>query len=112
MQKAKFNETASKILSPIIGIGIGMPLAQKTSEKISKKAFGDDAQKMPERKIKIKDYLVHVDDLLTLLIVTGSKFATAIQADKILPLIYAYCGYESGTKSSNDAKEEKTDKLC
>ena len=24
-------------------------------------------------------------------------------------MIYAYCGYESGTKSSNDAKEEKAD---
>ena len=98
-KKMNIKSIVPKIIAPIAGIGLGMPLAQKASGVIDKFLHKDDPNaKVKERKLKPQDYIVHIDDLLALMIISKVPFAGKIHADKILPLIYAWCGFESGSK--------------
>lgn len=104
-KKMKVKNIAPKIIAPLAGIGLGMPLAQKASGVIDKFLNRDNPNfEAKERKLKPQDYIVHIDDLLALLIISKVPFANKIHADKLLPLIYAWCGFESGSKTA-DSKE-------
>jgi hypothetical protein len=85
-----------KIAAVITGIGVGMPIAAITSNKINNTIVDKDNQS--KRKLKIKDCFVHIDDLVGALILTKIPFADKLHADKILPALYGICGYEAGTK--------------
>ena len=74
----------------------GMFIANKASNKINEKVFDKDEKIKERRKFKISDCLVHTDDILGLLVLAKIPLAKAIHADKILPLLYAKSGYESG----------------
>lgn len=102
-KKMNIKNIAPKIIAPIAGIGIGMPLAQKASGLVDKflNRNNPNAQ-VKERKLKPQDYIVHIDDLLALMIISKVPFASKIHADKILPLIYAWCGFESGSKTADN----------
>lgn len=76
------------------GITSGMILSNKVSNKINKTIFHDDKKEFKERKMKLTDCLVHLDDILGVLVI--SKIPFAEQIGKILPLIYAHVGYEAG----------------
>lgn len=89
---------AALILSSVAG---GMFAANKTSNKINKKAFNDKNH----RNFKISDCFVHVDDFINLLVLTRVPFAKHLNVDKLLPFIYAKTGYETGVKKKNDVKE-------
>ena len=102
-KKMNVKNIIPKIIAPIAGIGLGMPLAQKASGVVDKFLHKDDPNaKVKERKLKPQDYIVHVDDLLALMIISKVPFASKIHADKILPLIYAWCGFESGSKVASN----------
>ena len=49
-----------------------------------------------------KDLLVHSDDLIEMLVLLKIPFVKQLQIDKILALIYAKCGYETGTKDMHN----------
>ncbi len=93
---------APKIAAPVIGIGLGMPIAQKAATEIDKKFIHKKESEegtLKERKLKLKDYFVHVDDVLALLVLSKVPIASKLHADKLLAPIYAYCGYEAGIAS-------------
>ncbi|MBR2385733.1 hypothetical protein IKA92_00370 [bacterium] len=98
-KKAKIKSPIDKIISPIIGIGVGMVLANKVTNKITKKFIDPD---MPERKQQLKDYFVHIDDILGVLVLTKIPFADKIQAGKLLTAVYAYCGFKAGIGHKHD----------
>ena len=85
-----------KIAAAIAGIGVGMPIAAITSNKINNTIVDKDNQ--CKRKLRVKDCFVHIDDLVGALILAKIPFADKLHADKILPALYGICGYESGTK--------------
>lgn len=107
--KMKLKGVLPKIIAPIVGIGLGMPISQKVAHKVDSKFINKDKPQEPERKLRIQDYLVHLDDIFTLIILTGIKipFLKDHTAEKILPFIYAWCGYETGSKTAQEMKEEQ-----
>ena len=95
----KIKSPVDKIISPVLGIGIGMVLANKLTNKVTKKYIDPD---MPKRKQQLKDYFVHIDDILGVLVLTKIPFADKIQAGKLLTAVYAYCGYKAGVGHKHD----------
>lgn len=85
-----------KIPATIGGIAVGMPAAAVVSNKINNNFVDKNAEH--ERKLKLKDCFVHVDDFISALVLSKIPFIDKIQADKILPAIYSVCGYEAGAK--------------
>ncbi len=105
--KMKIKSPLVQVAATVCGIGLGMPLAQKASGVIDKFIHKDDPDaKVKERKLRPQDYFVHVDDILALAIISKVPFARQLHADKILPLIYAWCGFESGSAVAK--RNEKT----
>lgn len=107
-KKMKFKGILPKIIAPIIGIGVGMPISQKVAHRVDTKFINKD-EPQPERKLKPQDYLVHLDDLFTLVILTGLKipFLKEGTAEKLLPFIYAWCGHETGSKTAQPVQNER-----
>ncbi len=99
MQSKKLNKGIGKFAPVALGLGIGIPVAQKISNIISKKVFKDKGE---ERKFKPSDLLVHSDDLIEMLVLLKIPLAKKLHIDKILALIYAKCGYETGTKDTQN----------
>lgn len=92
LPKTKFH--LSEIASVVIGVGFGMPIANKISNAINKNVFKE--KKYEERKIKPSDYLMHVDDIVGAMVLAKVPFVNALQLDKVLGLIYAHEGFEAG----------------
>lgn len=106
--KAKVKSPLVQVAATILGIGLGMPLAQKAAGVFDKFVHKDEPNvKLEQRKLKPQDYFVHVDDILALAIISKVPFAKQLHADKILPLIYAWCGFESGSTTANNKEENK-----
>lgn len=82
----------------------GMFVANKTSNKINDTFFKNGEEKCEKRKFHLKDCLVHTDDILSLLVLAKIPLAKKIQADKILPLLYAKAGYEAGIAKKENKK--------
>ena len=51
----------------------------------------------PDRKLKFKDAVASVDDLIGILVLAKVKAVKKMKLDRVLPAIYAYCGYKAGT---------------
>lgn len=66
----------------------GMPLAAFISNIIN-----DPKDKEPDRKLTLKDSLVNMDDALGALVVAK---VPVFGLDKLLPAIFAWCGYRAG----------------
>ena len=106
--KAKVKSPLVQVAATVLGIGLGMPLAQKAVGVFDKFVHKDDPDvKLEQRKLKPQDYFVHVDDILALAIISKVPFAKQLHADKILPFIYAWCGFESGSTTANNKEENK-----
>lgn len=96
-EKSKsFKGIWSKVASIGLGIGLGMPTAAAISNKINNSVV--DPHKAANRKLKIKDCFVHVDDIISALVLTKMPFAQKLNVEKFLPVIYGLCGYETGVK--------------
>lgn len=93
------NKTLGQIIPIIIGIGAGMPLAHESSNWLNEKIDKNSEH----REMKLKDYFIHIDDIIAVLILAKVPFAKKIQANRLLPIIYGMLGYEVATK-----KERKT----
>ena len=87
----KFNNVPSKILSIFGGLLVGM----FGTAEISNLIF-DPKDKMPDRKLTLKDCIANADDAIGALTLAKFPIVSQLHVDKLLPLIYAYCGYRAG----------------
>lgn len=86
--------TSLKIGGTLLGLVGGMHLAAKMSNLIN-----DPYDKIPDRKLTIKDSVANIDDAIGVLMLAKVPAAQKIQAEKILPAVYSLCGYRAGTSS-------------
>lgn len=91
-QKFKaLNNIPYKIGSTAVGLVGGMFLAAKLSNLIN-----DPYDKVPDRKLTIKDAVANADDALGALVLAKVPMVDKLQVDKALPAIYGWCGYRAG----------------
>ncbi len=87
----QFNKTSIKALSALTGLVGGMFLASKIANFIN-----DPYDKVPDRKLTLKDSIANIDDAIGILVVTKVPIANKLQVDKALPAVYSLCGYRAG----------------
>ena len=88
----KYKEsTPVKVAAILISLIAGMPLAAFLSNIIN-----DPKDKEPDRKLTLKDSIVNMDDALGALVVAKVPFIDKLHLDKLMPLIFAWCGYRAG----------------
>ena len=85
------NRIIPKIGAVILGIGAGMYSALKLSNFIF-----DPKDKHPDRELSPKDFIASADDAIGALALAKFPIVNKVPADKILPVIYSYCGYRAG----------------
>ncbi|MBP3923985.1 hypothetical protein J6E39_01930 [bacterium] len=88
---SKFNNPTTKVLSVFGGLIVGMFGAAKISNLIF-----DPKDIHPDRKLTFKDCLANADDVIGALVLARIPLIDKLHAEKILPAIYAYCGYRAG----------------
>lgn len=81
----------AKIGGVVVGIVAGMPLSAYVSNKINNNIIDKNGTK--ERKLKLQDGLVHVDDIIESMAIYEVPFVA-----KLLPFMYAAYGYQAGNK--------------
>ena len=90
--KTKFFKTIPfKLFSVLIGLIVGMLGAAEFSNVLF-----DPHDKEPDRKITLKDCLVNADDAVGALVLAKFPLIDKIHLEKLLPLIYTYCGFRAG----------------
>lgn len=77
-----------KIAAIVTSLIAGMPLAAFISNIIN-----DPKDKEPDRKLTLKDSFVNMDDALGALCVAK---VPVFGLDKLLPVVFAWCGYRAG----------------
>lgn len=77
-----------KVAAIATGLIAGMPLAAFISNLIN-----DPKDKEPDRKLTLKDSIVNMDDALSALVIAK---VPVFGLDKLLPAIFAWCGYRAG----------------
>jgi len=87
----KANNIPCKILSVALGMIIGMYGTAEVSNLIF-----DPKDKVPDRKLTLKDCLANLDDAIGVLVLAKFPLLDKLHVDKLLPAIYAYCGYRAG----------------
>ena len=86
-----FNNLAGKILAVIAGLLVGMYGAASLSNVIC-----DPKDKENDRKLTLLDCVANADDAFGALVLAKFPCADKLHLEKILPFIYAYCGYRAG----------------
>ena len=86
-----FNNIPGKIMAMAAGLLVGMYGAASLSNLIC-----DPHDKVPDRKLTLIDCLVNIDDALGVLVLAKFPCADKLHLERILPFIYAYCGYRAG----------------
>lgn len=85
------NNNFAKIVTTIGTILIGMQGAASVSNIIC-----DPKDKYPDRKLTFLDSLANIDDLVGVLVLAKFPIVEKLHIDKLLPAIYAFCGYRAG----------------
>lgn len=75
----------------------GVATAVGTSNIIDNKVF-DRHDLVPDRKMKAKDFIIHLDDIFGVIALAKLPIANQIHIDKVLPALYTWCGYRVGEK--------------
>lgn len=100
----KFNNVPTKILSVVGGLVVGMFGAAQVSNLIF-----DPKDKEPDRKLTLKDCVANADDAIGALTLAKLPLIDKLHVDKLLPLIYAYCGVRAG--EAQDKPKEHHSKI-
>ena len=87
----KANNNLTKILATAFTILVGMQGAASVSNMIC-----DPKDKKPDRKLTLLDSLANIDDLIGVLVLAKFPIAEKLHIDKLLPIIYGFCGYRAG----------------
>lgn len=90
-ESKNYNNLPGKILSVALGLIVGMYGAAALSNLIC-----DPHDKRPDRKLTLRDCLVNIDDALGVLVLAKFPCADKLHVEKLLPAIFAYCGYRAG----------------
>ncbi len=86
-----YNNIPGKILAMLGGLLIGMYGAASLANVIC-----DPQDRVPDRKLTLLDCIVNIDDLVGVLVLAKFPLIGNLHLDRILPFIYAYCGYRAG----------------
>lgn len=87
------NNNTTKIGLSVLGVYIGSHIALAVSNKLRN---GSDTKKKT-RELKPVDMIANLDDAVAMMVLAKIPFANKINIDKLLPFIYTFCGYRSGT---------------
>lgn len=91
-EKTKFAKNkAISIANTLVGLTGGMFLAAKVSNLVI-----DPHDKIPDRKLTMKDAVVNIDDALGVFALAKFPLIDKLHPEKVLPAIYAWCGYRAG----------------
>lgn len=90
----KLNNAPAKIITSVFGVLAGTQAGIKLANKIT-----DPKDLHPDRKYTAKDAIANLDDAASILVLGKVPFANKLQVEKILPMIYTYSGYRSGTSN-------------
>ena len=107
IEKRKFSKTkeiAYSALAAVTGVISGVTAGNWAASKVNNIIFNEH----DDRKLKAKDFSIHVDDLLTVAALTPIGDSIKGFTAKALPSIFLICGYEAGTKKvhKKDIKQE------
>lgn len=80
-----------KVAAIVTSLIAGMPLAAFISNIIN-----DPKDKEPDRKLTLKDSVINMDDALGALVVAKIPIVKDLHLEKIMPAIFAWCGYRAG----------------
>lgn len=86
-----FNNIPGKIMAMAGGLIIGMYGSASVSNLIC-----DPKDKLPDRKLTLKDSVANIDDAIGVLVLAKMPFVEKLHIERLLPAIYAYCGYRAG----------------
>lgn len=86
------NNAPVKICATVAALAVGMKFAVDFANLIS-----DVDNDEPDRKLKFKDAIASVDDIIGICLLAKVKAVKKLKLDKLMPAIYAYCGYKAGT---------------
>ena len=85
------NNNLAKITATAATILVGMQGAASVSNIIC-----DPKDEHPDRKLTFLDSLSNIDDLVGVLVLAKFPIVEKLHVDKLLPAIYAFCGYRAG----------------
>lgn len=80
-----------KVVAIVTSLVAGMPLAAFVSNLIN-----DPKDKEPDRKLTLKDSIINMDDAMGALVVAKIPVVSQLHLDKLMPAIFAWCGYRAG----------------
>lgn len=87
----KLNHSTYKMFGTAAGLVGGMYLGAEISNKIN-----DPKDKVPDRKVTMKDAIANIDDAFGALVIAKFPGIKHLHVEKILPVIFAWCGYRAG----------------
>lgn len=91
------NKPLTKAAFTLGSVLIGVNMAVTLSNMIDKKVF-NKYECNPDRKFRGRDLVVHVDDLITSLVLAKIPIVDKIHLNTILPAVFAWNGYDVGNK--------------
>lgn len=99
IKKRQYSKLKEGILSfgaAVTGVVAGVVGGNWTATKVNEKLF----REQDDRKLTVKDFGIHVDDLLSTAALTpvGKNLGIEKFIPVALPAIFLICGYEAGTK--------------
>ncbi len=97
---SKVKEISLSALAAVAGVGAGVTGGNWVASKVNEAIFKED----DTRKVTLKDFGIHVDDLLTVAALTPIGNSIESFTSKALPAIFLICGYEAGTKVQQPKK--------
>ena len=93
----KFLENSKSLkdnkIARIVGIAASLLVGMKGAAVLSN-FINDPNDKVPDRKLTMKDAVANIDDALGALAIAKVPFADKVE--KIIPLIFVWCGYRAG----------------
>lgn len=85
------NNAWAKLVATAATILVGMQGSAAVSNLIC-----DPKDSYPDRKLTFLDSLANIDDLVGVLVLAKFPIIEKLHIDKLLPAIYAFCGYRAG----------------
>jgi len=89
----KINNNLTKIAASVAGVTIGSHAAIALFNGLR----SDKEAHKPKRELKLIDMVANLDDAVAVCVLAKVPFADKIHVERILPFIYTFCGYRSGT---------------
>lgn len=89
----KINNNLTKIAASVAGVAIGSQAAIALFNRLR----SDKEARKPKRELKLIDMVANLDDVVAVCVLAKIPFADKIHIERVLPFIYTFCGYRSGT---------------